>query len=266
MEIAAILIAVVGLLALSSGGMGVRLPGIGTTPPPTPPPEQPPTPWTPTAASPYPVPMVPSQTSNVDGQIFSGVGAVGTSVATQAIKSSGASGIAGTAATVGVAAGVGIVVGIITSLLSAHKARMQGAKNENQAVDQYVPIFDSFVKQLVAAYNSKQGTAAQVATAAQQMDQFIYQKFRSFVGQPGTAWDDTQGMAGKCNKSCTVGCCVYFGDLGPVLNNISYVLGFPTGKWGAGDPRISGRTITVPKVYPSKYSSYSRELYTITLR
>jgi hypothetical protein len=73
------------------------------------------------------------------------------------------------------------------------------------------------------------------------------------------------GMAGQCNKSCTVGCCVYFGDLGPVLNNISYVLGYPTGKWGAGDPRISGRTITVPTVYPSTYSSFTRPSYRITL-
>jgi hypothetical protein len=209
--------------------------------------------------------MTPSTGANVTGQVLQGSAQIGTTVASQAVKSTGLAGVGLTAATAGIAAGVGIIVGIATTLLAQHKARLQGAKNENAAVDQYVPVFDSFVKSITAAYNAKQCTAAQAAQVCQQFDQALYQTFRGFVGQPGTSWNDQTGMAGKCDKTCTVGCCVYFGDLGPVLNNISFVLGFPTGKWGSGDPRISGRTITVPKVYPSKYSSYSRELYTLKL-
>lgn len=266
MEIAFLAIAVIGLLALTGGGAVSG--GVNVHPyiPPAPQPDA--GPWTPTPPPTSHLPMVPSQGANIDGALFSGAAQIGTSVATKAATSgmSNPGGIGGTAATVGIAAGVGIIVGIATSLLAAHKARMQGAKNENAAVDQYVPVFDSFVKQVVQAYNAKQCTAQEAATVCQQMDQYIYQTFKGFVGQPGTNWNDQTGMAGKCDKSCTVGCCVYFGDLGPVLNNISYVLGFPTNKWGKGDPRINGRTITVPKVYPSKYSSYSRELYTITLR
>lgn len=263
MEIAFLVIAVIGLLALTAGSSAsaATTPMVqqGVTANP-----QPQT-WTPQPAGNFGVPMVPSQSANIDGAIFSGAGQVGTQVASQAVKSTGLAGVGLSAATAGIAAGVGIIVGIATTLLAQHKARMTGAKNENAAVDQYVPVFDSFVKAIVQAYNSKQCTAQQAATACQQMDQYIYQTFRSFVGQPGTQWNDTSGMAGKCDKTCTVGCCVYFGDLGPVLNNISAVLGFQTSKWGKGDPRISGRTITVPKVYPSKYSSYSRELYTVTL-
>jgi hypothetical protein len=211
--------------------------------------------------------MVPSTGANIDGALMGGAASVGTQVTSQAIKSSGGSflGMSASTAIPVVGAAIGVAAGIATALLKAHNARLQGAKNENAAVDQYIPVFDSFVKAIVQAYNSKQCTASEAAMACQQFDQQLYQKFRSFVGQPGTAWNDSTGMAGKCDKSCTVGCCVYFGDLGPVLNNISFVLGFPTSKWGRGDPRISGRTITVPKVYPSKYSSFSRELYTITL-
>ena len=202
--------------------------------------------------------MVPSQSANVDGALATGAASIGTNVlAKTGLIAAKAVPIVGSIVAVGAA--------IAGALLAAHKARLQGATNENMAVDQYVPVFDSFVKQLVQAYNSKQIDKATAANAAQQFDHYIYQTFRSFVGKPGTAWNDGAGMAGKCDKTCTVGCCVYFGDLGPVLNNISYVLGFPTGKWGAGDPRINGRTITVPKVYPSKYSKLSRDLYTLTL-
>ena len=273
MEIAFLVIAVIGLLALTGGGnigggLSVRTAG-GPQPLPDPSGGYANSTagdvWTPSPAPISHVPMVPSQTSNVDGQIFSGVGSVGTQIAAKSITQNLGTGIGATAATAGIAAGVGIIVGIATTLLAQHKARMQGAKNENAAVDQYVPIFDSFVRQLVAAYNAKQCTAAQAANAAQQMDHYIKQTFQSFVGQPGTSWNDTIGYQGQCNKQCTVGCCVYYGDLGPVLNNISFVLGFPTGRWGQGDPRISGRTITVPKVYPSKYSPYTRELYTLRL-
>lgn len=254
MEVAFLVIAVIGLLALSQGGGGGQVQGSIQYAP-----NSPPQPWQPTPAGNFGPPMVPSQGANVGAPLISGAAQIGTKIGTSGVA---AGGLAAGAIT----AGIGIAAAIGISLWQAHEARLHGAKNENQAVDQYVPVFDSFVKQIVAAYNSGRCTKADAAQACQQMDRSLYNTFRSFVGQPGTAWSDVNGMAGKCDKTCTVGCCVYFGDLGPVLNNISYVLGFPTGKWGQGDPRISGRTITVPKVYPSKYSSYTRPLYTVTLK
>jgi hypothetical protein len=205
--------------------------------------------------------MVPSTGANINGQLFSGAAQIGTSVSNNALK--GVSGASIVVPVVGVA--IAVAAAVAAALLAAHQARLHGATDENKAVDQYVPVFDSFVSQLVQAYNSGQITAAIAAQTAQQFDRYIYNAFRALVGKPGTAWSDSVGMAGQCNASCTVGCCIYYGDLGPVLNNISYVLGFPTGKWGQGDPRISGRTVTVPKVYPSKYSSYTRQLYSVTL-
>lgn len=272
MEIAFFVIAVIGLLALSQSGAlaqsGSAVSGSPVYSPnqqgvlATPQPQT----WSPQPAISFPPPMVPSQSANVDGALLQGGAQIGTTVAAQGIKSSGSFlGMAASTAIPVVGAAIAVAVSIAASLLAAHKARLKGATTENQAVDQYVPVFDSFVSKIVNAYNTKQISAAQCAQACQQFDQALYQTFRGFVGRPGTAWSDTNGMGGKCDKTCTVGCCVYFGDLGPVLNNISFVLGFPTGKWGQGDPRISGRTITVPKVYPSRYSAYSRALYTIQL-
>jgi hypothetical protein len=75
-------------------------------------------------------------------------------------------------------------------------------------------------------------------------------------------------MAGKCDKTCTAACCVYYGDLGPVLSNLITAAG-GQGKWGANDPRLSmqagGAVIQVPEVFASKYGGIDRKGYQITL-
>lgn len=297
MEVAFLIIAIVGLLALSAGGnisgnlnvqpnqpigggnvppggfgstnlpgtYGVGPGGFSIKPPVATPPiiqvgvasvQQPMT-YSPSPAPAFNPPMAPSTRSNTTGALLTGSAAIGTSILTATVHLGAAAGPVGAA--------IAVAAAIAAALLAAHEKRLQDAKTENQAVDQWVPVFDSFISQVVQAYNSGRISAAQAAQICQQFDNTIYNKFRSFVGQPGTAWNDQVGMAGKCNKQCTVGCCLYFGDLGPPLNNISYVLGFPTGKWGQGDPRINGRTITIPKVYPSKYSPLTRDSYTVTL-
>jgi hypothetical protein len=162
-------------------------------------------------------------------------------------------------------AGIGAAVAIAGQLLAQHQARLKGATNENNAALAIVPAFDDFVQRLVAAYKGAQISAQQTAAALQAFDQSIFQQLRGLVGPPGTAWSDSAGLAGKCDKTCTVGCCLYYSDLGPPLSLMRYVLGDRSGQWGASDPRLSGRTVTVPKVYPGKYSSYSRASYTITL-
>lgn len=279
MEIAALVIGIIALLALTQGGnvsgslnvqpnapIGSQYPPLAPPPVYVGPPAMPPPPQTysPYPAPPYQTPMVPSTGANTTGVIFSGGASIGTGIVnSESAASQGATGIAAAAPVIGAA--IGAIAAIATSLLQAHQARLTGATNENQAVDQWVPVFDSFVSQIVGAYNARQISASQCAQACQQFDQALYNKFRSFVGQPGTKWTDSVGQAGQCNSNCTAACCVYWQDLSVVLNDISYVLGFPTGKWGAGDPRISGRTVTAPKVYPSKYSSYSRASYTVTL-
>lgn len=266
MEIAAIIIAIIGLLALTQSGGSAsgsfNIPGAASAPPPEyvgpGAPYPGPSTYTPTPAPAFNPPMTPSTSAPIAGAVLGGSAAVATSVISKVGKIGSAAPVVGAA--------IAAVAAVAAALLAAHEKRLTDAKNENAAVDQWIPVFDSFVTSVANAYNSKQINAQYAAQICQQFDQTLYQRFRSFVGQPGTAWNDTTGMAGKCDKTCTVGCCVYFGDLGPVLNNISYVLGYPTGKWGKGDPRISGRTITCPKVFPSKYSSYTRDQYSVTLK
>lgn len=206
-------------------------------------------------------------------------GAGGLAMAPVATGAAGGGGVAGDAmatfqgAQQGFAAGgpIGAAVGaaqsLITQLLGQHAARLKGATNENNAALQIVPTFDSFVQTMVQYINTGLVPKAQAAQALASFDQQIYQQLRSLVGAPGTAWSDSMGMAGRCDKTCTVGCCLYYSDLGPPLSLLRLALGDSSGAWGAGDPRISAdyRTITVPKVYPGKYSSYSRPLYTVTI-
>ena len=168
-----------------------------------------------------------------------------------------------------VGAAVGATVATVKSLfnqLAQHKARMAGATNENNAALVLVPVMDSFLNTVVNGENSGQYDNPSAAAALAAFDQYLYAKLRGLVGAPGTAWSDQSGIAGKCDKTCTVGCCLYFGDLGPPLSLVRYVLGDAGGRWGAQDPRLSGRTVTVPKVYPGKYSSYTRPSYTVTIQ
>jgi hypothetical protein len=118
MEIAFLIIAVIGLLALTGGGnvsANIQPNYVTANPPPDP--------WTPTASSPYQPPMLPSTGANVSGQLFQGAASAGTSIASAAGKSLALGGIA----TAGIAAGVGIAIGVAASLYAAHKARLQGA-------------------------------------------------------------------------------------------------------------------------------------------
>lgn len=157
---------------------------------------------------------------------------------------------------------------LLGALLAAHKARLAGAKNENAAVAQVISPFDDFIKQAVQYYNTGQVSSADFINYVAQFDAKLYSYMKSFVGHPGTAWDDATGMAGKCDKKCTAACCVYYGDLGPVLSNLITAAG-GQGKWGANDPRLSmqagGAVIQVPEVFASKYGGVDRKGYQITL-
>lgn len=209
---------------------------------------------------------IPSLGGGYGGSMDGALVGVGANVVDQGVRSASSSGSISPGVAGGILAGVGIVAGIAESLLAAHKARLQGATNENNAALQIVPVYDSFVKQLVAAYNAGKITKATTAQTFAKFDAALYQRLRSLVGPAGTAWSDSAGMAGKCDKTCTVSCCLYFSDLGPPLSLARWVLGDHGGRWKSGDPRLSGRTVTVPKVYPGKYSSFSRELYKFTLK
>lgn len=158
---------------------------------------------------------------------------------------------------------------ITAGLLAAHTARLKGATSENAALVQVIPAFDDDIKGIVNAYNTGQASAQQAIVALQAVDNGIKAYLKAQVGKPGTAWNDSVGIAGKCDKTCTAGCCVYFGDLGPPLSLVMVALGGQGTNWGSNDPRISsgpsGVTVQIPQVFGSKFGGTNRAAYTLTV-
>jgi len=159
----------------------------------------------------------------------------------------------------------------ITELLQ-HSLRLKNAKTENAAIAGVVAPYDQDLQAIVNAYNSGAADPATCVAALQQLDSRIYNQLRSGTITaggapiPGTAWSDSVGLAGKCNKQCTAGCCVYFGDLGPPLSLAQIAMGGKGGRWGTNDPRWKGNgLIVVPEVFASKYGGQDRPSYTIQI-
>jgi hypothetical protein len=165
----------------------------------------------------------------------------------------------------------GAVQATINELLQ-HSLRLKNAKSENAAIPPVVAAYDGDLQAIVNAYNNGDASPQTCIAALQQLDANIYNQLRSGTLTaggapiPGTAWDDATGFAGKCNKQCTAGCCVYFGDLGPPLSLAQIAMGGQGGRWGTNDPRWKGNgVIEVPEVFASKYGGQDRPKYTITI-
>lgn len=101
----------------------------------------------------------------------------------------------------------GILSGIGGSLLAAHEQRLKDATSENQGAGIITQSFYDTIIQIVNAYNQGRISQSQAIQTAQQLDQQTFAKLRSLVGPPGTSWSTSS--PGVCNKSCTVGCCIY---------------------------------------------------------
>jgi len=166
----------------------------------------------------------------------------------------------------------GVLAKFTVKELLQHSLRLKNAKTENAAIPPVVAAYDADLNAIVNAYNSGQADPSTCITALQELDASIYNQLRSGTISgggapiPGTAWDDATGFAGKCNRQCTAGCCVYFGDLGPPLSLAQIAMGGAGGRWKTNDPRWKGNgTIQVPEVFASKYGGQDRPSYTIQI-
>jgi hypothetical protein len=151
-------------------------------------------------------------------------------------------------------------------LLGQHTARLKNAQSENQAIPAVIQAFDADLTEIYQAYTGGHASASQCIAALRDVDANIYAYLSQLgkSGKPGIAWSDVNGMAGKCDKTCTASCCIYFGDLGPALSDSSVALGGQKIRgWGKGDPRLSGTTVKVPAVFASKYGGTNRAGYTL---
>jgi hypothetical protein len=169
------------------------------------------------------------------------------------------------AASLGVAA---LSIGL--NQLAAHSARLQGATSENEAVDAAIPAYDADIAAIASAYNGGSAPASECNQALNMVAQNCYSYFKGLVGKPGTSWIDTGSNPNQptktCNKSCTVSCCVFYDDILPGIFNMLAAISTAEGSPSPQNSGVVSSTATIPKVYPGKYSSYTRALYTVPLK
>jgi len=198
--------------------------------------------------------------------------AVGSRVATSALTSSGTI-AAGSLAIPLIGAGIAIVGSIIAGLWAAHAARAKGAQTENAAVSSAVQAFDGGMKAIFDAANSndssKNISASQAASAVQQLYTQFWQGVCPFTTGPGRADTSNCGAscggptstsspcAGmpyghKCDKSCTVSCCVGCQDIKPSVDMAIAVF------------QAGGGTVQVCNVAGDHYGLSSRGSYSLT--
>jgi len=174
------------------------------------------------------------------------------------------------------------ITAIVGSLLAAHEQRAADAKNENQAADSASQTFDQVIQAVVQAYNSGQASISTCLSQLQNLQSVMYSTLRSKVGPTGTAWTSNPPSPGAgipCNKSCTVGCCLYYNDLlpgiimlqqafgalgTPLMQAQAGAAGMPLPASASGNP-VTSFTVTIPAIDKSSYSDYSRAAYQVTI-
>lgn len=153
----------------------------------------------------------------------------------------------------------GVLMKIIGSFWAKHDARVAGAKLENVHVNSAVIAWDQSMQAIFAAANSSDPSQQISPAIAAQQVQAQYQQFWAVVspfthgpGEADASYGGLQCSGMKCNKGCTAGCCVGCLDLYPAVQQA--VAAFQAG----------GGTVTVPKVFPSKYGVKERDSYNLT--
>lgn len=101
------------------------------------------------------------------------------------------------------------------SLLTQHSARVKDAKNENSAAQSAIDSQVADIQQVGTALANGTINVSDAITFCEQEDARIEAYLKSQVGKPGTAWDGT----GTCGKTCTAGCCIYYGYIHGGFNN-----------------------------------------------
>jgi hypothetical protein len=215
----------------------------------------------------------PGQTTqvNLTGAIVSGAASVG-SAAAAAPASFSALGLTGAAAGAAVA-GIGVIATIGAAMLAAHEQRKKQATTENAAVNQGVQEFDVNMKQINAAYNSRQ-IDAQSAISLLQTALSYYWQLVTPVIQPGR--NGCQGGAvcsgltcgGDVGAACCVGCGNLAGNNGTPSPFVGEAPGSTPVYWGAQGTiavlQNGGGQVYYPTVFASSYGGQTRTGYYLT--
>jgi hypothetical protein len=201
------------------------------------------------------LPLATGRLSQGAGTLIGGTGGIVVSSAGAGagagLAASSSAGIAAGAATGAETFGIGAVVGIALSLLAQHTARVKGATNENGAAAQIVQPFDSDIQEIVAAFNAGQVSASDALTAFAKVDAQVLAYLQAHVGAAGTQWN---AAPKACDRSCTVGCCLYYFDLHPAI--LKLVQAIQSG---------TAQTVKVPQIFASKYGLAARPSYLLNV-
>jgi hypothetical protein len=186
---------------------------------------------------------------------------------------------------------------IASVLLAASKKRAQEATNENQAVDAAVPAWDSAIQQVVQLFNNGSITQAQVGQllgTPRTMKYFsvpvgqCWQNYWTEVGpqvqpgrngcqsgtvtQPGDSPTLPEGQS-FCTGDYGAGCCVAYGcfddsmgnpNIGLVAATKGCICLFQALKLAVASPGTPFVATVLP-IYSSKYSTFTRGQYTVTV-
>ena len=136
--------------------------------------------------------------------------------------------------------------------LLGHSTRLKDATNENSAASSAIPAFTQDVQEAVSAFNAGTINATEAISFLQQQQQAIYAYLKKQVGPAGTAW--TEGGT-TCNKTCTVGCCLYYTFVNVVAGRFYAILqatSYPA-------------TLKLPQTFSSKYGYPGSPALTLTL-
>lgn len=162
--------------------------------------------------------------------------------------------------------GIGIVAGIAVMLWTQHVQRMKDAQSENQAWNIIYPDWSNIIQQIFSAFNSGQIDANTAMAEVDTLRGLVYQDAQRFKNEPGISWSG--GMQGsvplgltssqriwqvQCNKSCTIGCCLFSGVVGPNTERAKALLsGAPVAVFATGQMQmVRTSSFAVPAIPPN---------------
>jgi len=155
----------------------------------------------------------------------------------------------------GVTFGIGALVGLAAVLWGKHEARIKGAKSENQGWNVIVAGFQESLRGIIGALNAGQIDSLTAVNELKDLKLRIWNSAQQFNRQPGVDFAGGKSQPGlgdiqqtwtiKCDKHCTIGCCLFNNWLGPGINNvIAMIQGRPYWDFGKSS-MITGNTITI---------------------
>jgi hypothetical protein len=124
--------------------------------------------------------------------------------------------------------GIGIAIGVAIVLWAKHEARIKDAKTENAAMNIIAPGWIETINGIIAEYNNGGIDGPTAAAELAQLTSLVYASLQRYNHMPGINWAGGAGQPGlrsqkpgtvRCDKHCTIGCCLFNNIIGPATNN-----------------------------------------------